>query len=419
MALIASCNALYFPREPRDNVLKMRWNAQDAPLEPNTSVIFKVKCTAPHLFHAQPRYGALLLADPTGAATPSSNQTATITFSLRGSHSGGAGDVSPTDVSRQTAPTTTRTSRASSATPGGPAYQERFAIEYVMIKSEPLAFQQILNSVADAARLTEVVKNMWSLVASGAIPRAHLGVQAGINLKVYMENVVLQHSDPAPSGGNEATKIVVPPEACLVVPMASERHGRSAQDVTYRARTQPGLEPSPRLYSGGDGANHLGSTSSVSRRKPADELRALREEIDIMRRESATPRSTAGGSVLHNSSPSSNTPNSKPRGQEGAAAMEPPSAYHAAGDSSYEDLIMKFDLGDAASRPGAPTAQKREGLKVYMVLLLMVTLYVCLLFMRRGATHAEDVKSGSGNGAVAAEERYALQLSPRETQVRK
>lgn len=418
MALIASCNALYFPREPRDNILKVRWNAQDTPLEPNTSVIFKIKCTAPHLFHAMPRYGALLLADATGAVTPSSSQTTTITFSLRESQGGGAGDISPTGVSRQTASTTTRTSRASSATPGGPAYQERFAIEYVMIKSEPLAFQQISSSVADAARLTEVVKNMWSLVASSAIPRAHLGVQAGINLKVYMENVVLQPSDPAPSGGDEATKIVVPPEACLVLPMASERRCRSVHDVTRPGRSRPALDPSPRLYSGGDGADHLGGTSSVFRRKPTDELRALREEINTMRRESTTPHSAVGGSVRNSSSPSSNTPTSKPRGHEGTAAMQPLPAHRAAGTSSYENLIMKFDLGGAASRAGDPAAQK-EGLKVYIVLLLMVALYVCLLFMRRGATHAEGVKNGSGNRAEAAEERYAVQLSSREVQMRK
>ncbi|AIN95496.1 hypothetical protein LPMP_050540 [Leishmania panamensis] len=406
MALTASCDALYFPSDPRDNVLTVRWSAQDAPLLPNTSVIFKIKCTAPHLFHAQPRYGALLLADTAGASMPSSNQMTTITFSLRGNHGDGDGGISPSGGSRQTA------SRASSATPGGPAYQERFAIEYVLIKSEPLAFQQILSSLADAARMTEVVKNMWSLIASGAIPRTHLGVQGGINLKVYMENVVLQSSDPAPNGGDEATKVIVPPEARLVVPIESERHSGSVADATNSRRTQATVSPSPRLYSGGDVAHHQGSTSLVARRKPSDELRALREEINTMRREPVTQSSAAGGTVRNSLSPSANTPNSQARGNQGSAAVEAFSAPRVAGASSSDNLIMKFNLGGVVGRVDAPAAAQRGGLKVYMVLTLMFALYISLLFMRRGATRAvESGKHGCGTGTHEAANSCALQVS--------
>ncbi|KAG5487062.1 hypothetical protein LSCM1_07732 [Leishmania martiniquensis] len=392
MVLTASCDALYFPSEPRDNVLTLQWSTQDAPQEPNTSVIFKVKCTAPQLFHALPRYGALLLADATGAAMSSSNQMATITFSRRENHSGGdgSGGASPSAVNRQAAPTMTRPSRASSATPGGPLYQERFAIEYVVISSEPLAFQQILSARADTARLTEVVKNVWSLIASGAIPRAHLSTQAGINLKVYMENVVLQRSDPAPSGGDEATKIVVPPEARLV-PVASERRGRQAHDATDSSRSRPVGAPSPQLSSGGYGAGGPGSVSPAPRRKPADELRVLREEINSMRRESVTSTGTASGSVLSSYSPPVSAPNNQPRGREGTAAVKAPSTPGAAGANSCDDLIMKFDLGGRGSGGGACAANK-EGLKVYVLLLLMLALYGGILFMRRSATR--DIESG-------------------------
>ncbi|KAG5487616.1 hypothetical protein LSCM4_08061 [Leishmania orientalis] len=391
MALTASCDALYFPREPRDNVLTLRWSAPDAQQQPNTSVIFKVKCTAPHLFHALPRYGALLLADATGVAMSSSDQTAAITFSLRGRHSGGDDDggMSPSGVNRRATPATTRMSRASSATPGGPAHQERFAIEYVTVKSEPLAFQQMLNSRADAARLAEVVKNMWSLVSSGAIPRAHLGAQAAINLKVYMENVVLKRSDPAPSGGDEAMKIVVPPEARLVAPAALERRGRQAHDATEYSRTRPGAAPSLRLSSGGDGEGGQGSTSSVSRRKSADEMRTLREEISTMRRESLTPPGAASGSVFNISSPSTSTPSNQPPGREGTAAVKVSSAPRADGISDCDDLIMKLDLGGTDRRTVAPAA-KEEGLKVYIVLLLMFALYVSLLFIRRSVTRGVE-----------------------------
>ncbi|KAK7196392.1 hypothetical protein NESM_000576000 [Novymonas esmeraldas] len=407
MALSASCDALYFPAEPRDNVVTLCWTPQEAPLQPNTTVLYKVKCTAPQLFHVQPRYGGLVLADATGTATPAPSQTTTITFGLRGGGGGGAdgeddGAAAPSAVSRHT-------TRGASATPGGggggPAYQERFAVEYVVVQSEPLALQQIHGSLGDAARLTEVVKNMWSLIASGAIPRAHLGAQATLHLKVYTINVVLHPSDPAPGG--DGAKIVVPPEARLVPPgSAADRHGGGGGRGDKGGQSPPAAPPPSSRQPGSDGADRQGSTASsaASRRKPADELRALRDEINTMRRESVAPGSSnGGGSARNTASPVAMTPSNKTRSSEVLAAAAPSSAVVSAGGKSSGDQVMRF-AGAGADK------QRAGGIKVYVVLAVMLALYVCLLWMRRGATHAGE------SGAVAAPSN-AVQVSSRDVKL--
>ncbi|KAG5511420.1 hypothetical protein JKF63_07383 [Porcisia hertigi] len=379
MTLTASCDALYFPVEPRDNIVTVQWSAVDASLAPNTSVIFKVKCTTPQLFRALPRYGALLLTDAIGAAMPTLNQRTAIRFTLRPNHSGGGDDDGGSHrnsiLSQQAA------SRVSRPTPSGKAYQERFAIDYVVIKSEPLAFQRILNNFTDAAQLTGVVKGIWSLTDSGAIPRAHLGSQGAISLKVYMENVVLRLSDPAPAGCNEATKIVVPPEACLVMPSSSEPHVPNSHYVTKAGHRQPASSASEQPPSSESKAGHKNGTLAAARRKSTDELRALQEEINTMRSESLTPRSTAMASVRNSYSPCANTPNNPLCTRDGIDAMGTPAASFApatATSSNYlDDLIMKIDLG------AAPVVKTQRGLKVYVVLLLMFVLYVFLLLLRR------------------------------------
>jgi hypothetical protein len=412
MSLVPSCENLYFPAEPRDNVLALRWSTNDAPLEPNTSVIFKVKCTAPQLFHVLPRYGAILLADATGALVQSSNKATEITFGLRENHAGteennnGGGGVSPSAMNRAS---TARPSRASSAAPGGggPTYQERFAIEYVVIKSEPLAFQQIFNTLADHGKLTEVVKSMWSLVASGAIPRAHLGVQASINMKVFMENVVLNKNDPAPNGGEEVAKIVVPAEARLVVPSAhvqgshtSSRHQLSSATSRRPSETNPSA---------------TNSTPPSSRRKAVDELRALKEEINLMRRDSSTLHSTSSPNATAAGAPNTQSAaearqlmdSLSPPQKTAAAAAAAPAAAIVEG----EEVIMTFDLGsDGAS---SASKKKTKGLKVYLVLAMMFILYTFLLIMRRGATHSvEAITAGTAKGKGTANP-YAVQISSR------
>ena len=411
MSLAASCENLYFPAEQFDNVVALKWNTNDTPLEPNTSVIFKVKSTAPQLFHVVPRYGAILLADATGATVQNSSKATAITFGLREHHTGaegeggagnknGAGGAAPSTPSRVS---TARTSRAASAAPnGGPAYQERFAVEYVMIKSEPLAFQQIFNSLTDHSKLTEVVKNMWSLVASGAIPRAHLGVQASINMKVFMVNVVMKQSDPAPVGGDETTKIVVPPEARLVSTNGQGRVSVHNQSTATSRRVS-------------EAASTANSTPSSSRRKAVDELRALKEEINLMRRDSgAFPSSHASPSTA-------NTPSSQrtadPRRLTDSLSPPHKSAASAAALPAVmdEDVIMKFDYGVGVNADGKP---KKKGLKVYLVLMIMFTLYVLLLSMRRGATHnmkAVAVVPETGKEVDnATANAFAVQVSSRE-----
>ncbi|KPI83016.1 hypothetical protein ABL78_7963 [Leptomonas seymouri] len=400
MSLTPSCANLYFPAEPRDNVVALRWDASDAPLEPNTSVIFKVKCTAPQRFHVTPRYGALLLADVMGATVQYSNKVAEIVFGLRENHVGAAEKQGGTagNGALPSAMSRASTSRMASVTPGGPAYQERFSIEYVVIKSEPLAFQQILNSLTDYAKLAEVVKSMWSLVASGAIPRAHIGAQASINMKVFMENVVLNRNDPPPDGGDGAAKIVVPPEARLVVPTPPNRQSRTSshnQSSAMSRRTSENATP--------------GGTPSSSRRKAVDELRALKEEIHLMRRDSS---SSLNGSPQNLTSPhTASTPSAQrtsdarqPVGalspSQNATAVESPPA------GEYEDVIMKFDYGrEYASGDG-----EKQGLKVYVVLAIMFTLYVLLLILRRGSKHSVAVTTVGAQGGGNAR---SMQLTTR------
>ncbi|KPA80831.1 hypothetical protein ABB37_04258 [Leptomonas pyrrhocoris] len=411
MSLSLSCDGLYFPAEPYDNITTLKWNPGGTPLEPNTSVIFKVKCTAPQLFHVVPRYGAIPLADATGTSVQPASKATTITFGLREHHAGaeeenGAAGGNGTAVSAMNrGAASPQASRATSAAPGGPPYQERFAVEYVMIKSEPLAFQQIFNSLADHRKLTEVVKNMWSLVASSAIPSAHMGTQASINLKVFMENVVMNRNDPAPPGRDEATKIVVPIEARLVAPNAHERASRT-----------DGHNPSSAAsHKTSENASATASTPPSSRRKAVDELRALKEEINLMRRDSSasqngspqnaastptTQRSADARRVLDSLSP-------PPRNSSSPAAAAAASPLPAV---EGEDIVMKFDYGGDDSKGGVGAKEKKRGLKVYLVLALMFALYTSLLVMRRGTKHSS---------VEVSDNAYAVQVSSREVENRK
>ena len=117
MSLAASCENLYFPAEQFDNVVALKWNTNDTPLEPNTSVIFKVKSTAPQLFHVVPRYGAILLADATGATVQNSSKATAITFGLREHHTGAEGEAV---LVTKTAPVVLRRARRVASPPPVP-----------------------------------------------------------------------------------------------------------------------------------------------------------------------------------------------------------------------------------------------------------------------------------------------------------
>lgn len=336
MSLEPSCSSLYFPTNvPRDNIIKLQWKDDDNASEwrkPYTMVIYKVKCTSPQLFHVLPRYGALLVADASGNP-PQGFKGGNIVFALKENYAQ-ARDESPA----QTTPSTPQSS-------GAGRYQHRFSVEYILIRNEPLVYQQVVQSLSDQVRLTDVVKNVWSLVSANAITASHVGKKAALSIKAYTENVVLSADDPSPTG-NEQTKVVVPKEATLMQPSLHERLTTAA----------------PRNTESG---------------KPTDELRALKEELHTLRTDRGSLSGASGGR--------------SPSLSDGGGAQQP------AQPGSAEDILMKGPCDD--EQPDGSPAKKKKGLKLYLVIVIMFVVYVITLFSTRGSGSVQKVSHGGARSA--------------------
>lgn len=174
MPLTASCSALYFGKEPRDNLITFRYSA-DTPLpsSPLSFVIFKIKCSTPQSFHVSPPHGSILLADEDGKP-PASQPNAEI-------------KVSFSFVS------------SSNATAG-----HRFLVEYCRVAEEPSWFHSIREAAAEGSNsaMASVVKSLWLAVASGTVPASHVDSRSALTLVVNLET--------------PGKPFAVPPNACLV-----------------------------------------------------------------------------------------------------------------------------------------------------------------------------------------------------------
>lgn len=157
MAVVPSCNTLYFHTEPKDNVITLVYEeVLSQPLPANSMAIFKVKCSAPHLFRVVPTYGAVLLRDGDGMK-PVGYKGGDITFSLIRSQS----LLSTANV--------------------------RFAIEYHILSDEAITYNRIMRSLSRPSEQSETVKSAWSLVASGTLSKTHVSAKHLIPLSIVHE----------------------------------------------------------------------------------------------------------------------------------------------------------------------------------------------------------------------------------------
>ncbi|CAD2222462.1 hypothetical protein AGDE_10784 [Angomonas deanei] len=331
MTLKASCDALYFPDTPRDNIIQLTWEKGSTPLESLSLLIYKAKCTAPHLFHVLPRYGAILLTTANGAALPG---TGTISFGLR--------EPQSTHAEGNSAVTATPSNS------GTKKYQERFALEYLVIHSETAAHQQISQVGGDPTRTSEVVKSIWSMVTSRTIPSSHVGAKGGVNLKVYMQNVVLSTESPRPG--------------CIIVPDTAQLVSPSLQD-----RLSGDRSPNSAAHYSPTASSHRGSVGGTSAATIENELRALREEITTLKAETTPSRSVAD----------SNSPASVSESGTPLAMRSLVQGGFGGGDSR----IMDYPFPVASGTP-----KKKSGLKLSRLLLIMLVFYIlCVLLFRTSA----------------------------------
>lgn len=415
MPLVASCDALYYPEQPLDNVIGLHWEADEgeserrssvsAP-EPSTSLVFKVKSTAPQLFHVRPHYGALLLADPAAMATAKHLQSTTLQFGLRsnyeaaadgGGGGGGGGGGLGTSPGDAATVATRRTAPYSGDSPSAARPQERFVIDYTVVSSEPLAYQQIAQALHDPAKLTEVVKSIWALISSGAVTRSHVGPRRGIGLNVYMSKVFLSEADAASeaSASDAAGRpVIVPPNAKLIPCSLIDRtsgsgsgNGNSPSRATQRVlspstASSASAAVSPAKKGGGGGGG-------------GDAMRLLKEEVKALRQEARSPQDSSSRNVTPN-----NNSSSPLRTLPEAASSAGKPSFEGQGDAD-DDILMKVNLDpDAAGLSVDGKPRKKKGVKLYLLLAIMFAVYVLCLFMRRGGEGSAVLGKESGSNAA-------------------
>lgn len=390
MSLAVSASGIYFPDVPRDNVLQLQWREARAALTsrgPSTLVVFKLKCSFPQLFYVRPRYGVLLLLDESGmvlepsSSTPNSLHAAAETSVVVGRREYYQ-SIAKNDTATTLAP-------ASSTRRSG----ERFAVEYALLSGDGNTFRQIAQALDNYRRLTDTVKNTWAMIDSGTIAAARIGVRDVVSLRVYMGNVVLQESSPRPDG-----KCTVVPPGVTLIPLslqdsANERLTNTpCSTATANVRTNPSSTPA-----------RLGAVD------------ALQEEIDGLREE---VRSTPGGSNrnYYGVSP--------PRAHSDSDPFLQSNLQGEAANGIIKGTAVASSNGPSVSiqtpakdnrRPGPPDSDDRtgdllmqlttqgsgargtKGLKIYLVLLLMFTVYCIMLWIRRGRATAATTSGERSN----------------------
>ncbi|KEG08161.1 hypothetical protein DQ04_07861030 [Trypanosoma grayi] len=372
MTLVASCNALYFPDPPMDNIITLSWQRQEgAVLAACSCVIFKVKSSSPKSFHVLPRYGALLLTDASGnPCTPCSAQ---ITFGLR---------AAATDAVSEAATTTMRRLPHSAA--GSHPHQERFAIEYAILAAARPTYERIVQAVAGGERLTEVVRSVWELVASGA-QRSVRG--SPISLKAHMEGVTMDSSKAGRHG-----VVVVPPTAHLVWTTLQTRLMSRASPASAM---ESGSSPSTRHLS----ERNRGATA-------AGELRALSLGIEALRHDA--PTSTSNATIPTNTG--INSTGTPMKGMPGGAGANPAAARAAydtgdngiptPADGEAADIVMRITPmkgGRAAVSPFSVLSDGKNGIPLVVVLVAMFGTYlITVLLLRGGSVSASGNRSDIG-----------------------
>lgn len=179
-----------------------------------------------------------------------------------------------------------------------------------------------------------------------------------------MNNVVLHEGDRSPTK-EDATKVVVPSTAVLTSPSLHDRIS------TMAATTAAGA-----AHRNGEGVS-----------RPTDALRALKEELNSMRQEVAilgggTPdspfRKYTDGRDAHDTHASGSVGSSLP------ASMQPNEVSHlqqrarTARDCA-DDILMRLPIASQ----GSVSSGAKDGLRLYVVLILLVTVYVVAIWMRR------------------------------------
>ncbi|RNE95783.1 uncharacterized protein Tco025E_09915 [Trypanosoma conorhini] len=330
MTLTASCGAIYFTETPVENIITLTWQVKEggeAPA-PCSSVIFKVKSSAPKLFYVHPRYGALLLADAAGRPRDASGVQ--VTFGLRPVATDALSDVAAT-----TAPPT----EMSPVGGGGNGYHERIVIESLYIPGDRVVYERLSQGLAAGVHLSDLVRGVWDAVAGGA----HSAVRGGpISLKVYTDGVTTD------AGRKGEGVVVVPPTARLVRPSLREQiSGRLSGTLAHGGVSAPAPAS----------ASAAASDRQFRGTEPS-ELRALKLGIDALRHEPNTAPAAATEEATYNSS-SRNIPR--------------PRSSHA-----ETDILMRMPQLDAVAPKGS-----KDGFPLLMVLAAMFCTYVITMLLWR------------------------------------
>ncbi|CCW69069.1 unnamed protein product [Phytomonas sp. Hart1] len=381
MSLSVLCDGIYFTHLPQDNVITLTWkNDPTQRFMPCTFLIFKVKSTAPHKFHIHPCFGTILLSDSSVSSHAThtfhngivNKKEAKIVIGLQEKYSpkahNGCGDE-----------TSTQKTSSNSNTPK--RYQERFVIESLIITQNMQEFQKILDSLHDNSKLSHLVKKMWSLISSNAIPSTHIQTCNAIDLKVYMENVVMRDVD-ASKFGNESLTAVVVPQSAVLVPSSLKQQSKSqasSSSTNYASEFE-------NRTNGIHGAN-------VSPLAPmSDELRALKNEVAILRKMKVYDTSWSTSSVHRGNC---NTKHPPALNGIGDRNPTPTSSLFQSGhiknskiysDQRGMDILLSTPLLGSDTHNGVT---KHHGLKLYILLGGMFFVYILGLFIQRSRTRPQ------------------------------
>ncbi|ESL06899.1 hypothetical protein TRSC58_05419 [Trypanosoma rangeli SC58] len=332
MALVASCGGIYFTETPVENIITLTWQVKEgsgAP-PPYSSVIFKVKSSAPKLFYVHPRYGALLVTDD--ASRPREACSTQVTFGLR---------PVVTDTSSEIAATAALPTANSPGGGGGHGhtYHERIVFESMYIPGNRAAYERLSHGLAAEGRFSEVVRSVWELAVGGT----HQAVRcAPISLKVYMEDVT---TDSSKKGEGV---VVVPPTAKLVRPLLREKF----------------LSRASGTLAGGLGPNPTSATAPEKqfRDSGSSELRALKLCIEALPHEpdvpAPVPAPAASTGATYNSS-------SKP-------------LSHARSSHTGADILMRTPSLEDDAFKGF-----KDGVPLFVVLAAMFCTYVITMLLWR------------------------------------
>lgn len=431
MPLLASCKGLYFPATPCDNIIDLVWSDDSTYHDgsggggvastPNTILVFKVKSTAPQLFHVRPHYGGMLLTGPSGSTRRGDATRTSVLFGLRSNYNdeGGGGPSGGTSAATRQYAGGGGGNGGKDGKSGG-RHPERFVVDYAVIKAEPLAYQQMADALADPSRTADVVKSIWGLVSSNAISRDSIAVTGNVALKAYLDNVFVSAAEAQKASSSLSTSTLSPSRRPTIVPsnarlvplsLTAGRRG-SAQRSSAGRSTGSGGGGSP--GNGGDNGSGGGAAAT-------DELRALRGEIQALRHEVHSPNNSDSGAFGATSSPHRQHSNTSSQqqlqpGQLSAAASgirnRATSGANAnnrnGGLADPDDILMKLQLDPDVARIAADgTSERKKGMKLYLLLAAMFAVYVMCMLVRRmsgpsGKSGAAAAVTGNSTKAAAA-----------------